>query len=167
MGCYGNNEIKTPNLDRFAAEGIRFDRAYAASPQCVPARAALMTGRSPVAIQMTRFSAPLPIGVRTYPELLRAQGYLTNVAGRTYHLDGEAGNGDKLIKEIYDKHKMQTFQERLDFVRTGGMQKGIEQFSEFLDLKPKNKPYFCSFVPVIHTASLNRTLPVYRMIRQG
>ena len=106
MGCYGNNEIKTPNLDRFAAEGIRFDRAYAASPQCVPARAALMTGRSPVAIQMTRFSAPLPIGVRTYPELLRAQGYLTNVAGRTYHLDGEAGNGDKLIKEIYDKHKM-------------------------------------------------------------
>ena len=133
----------------------------------VPARAALMTGRSPVAIQMTRFSAPLPIGVRTYPELLRAQGYFTGVAGRTYHLDGEVGNGDKLIKEIYDKHKMQTFQERLDFVRTGGMQKGIEQFSEFLDLKPKNKPYFCSFVPVIHTASLNRTLPVYRMIRQG
>lgn len=150
VGCYGNRDIKTPNLDRFAAQGIRFDRAYASSPQCVPARAALMTGRSPVAIQMTRFSAPLPMDVRTYPELLRAQGYFTGVAGRTYHLDGEAGNSDKLLKEIYDKQGLQTFHERLDFVRTGGMKKGIEQFSEFLDLKPKNKPFFlqlCSSDP--------------------
>ena len=47
LGCYGNHDIKTPNLDRFAAEGMRFDRAYVACPQCVPSRAAFMTGRSP------------------------------------------------------------------------------------------------------------------------
>jgi arylsulfatase A-like enzyme len=42
--------------------GMRFDRAYVACPQCVPSRAAIMTGRAPVDIQMTRFSAPLPPG---------------------------------------------------------------------------------------------------------
>jgi len=59
VGAYGNADIKTPNLDAFAKEAMLFKRAYVAAPQCVPSRAALMTGRSPVAIQMTRFSAPL------------------------------------------------------------------------------------------------------------
>jgi N-sulfoglucosamine sulfohydrolase len=87
-GCYGNKDIRTPNIDRLAAEGLRFDRAYVACPQCVPSRAAIMTGRSPVAIAMTRVSAPLPADVAIYPELLRAAGYFSGVAGRTYHLDG-------------------------------------------------------------------------------
>ena len=76
VGCYGNPDIKTPNLDRLASEGMRFDRAYVACPQCVPSRAAIMTGRSPVRIAMTRFSAPLPMDVVTYPELLRPQRLL-------------------------------------------------------------------------------------------
>src|SRR5687768_2650047 len=92
VGCYGNPSIRTPNLDRFAGEGVRFDRAYVASPQCVPSRAAFMTGRSPVGIQMTRFSAPLPADVVAFPELLRSQaGYYTGICGRSYHLDGPAG----------------------------------------------------------------------------
>src|SRR5437762_3063227 len=82
VGCYGNPEIRTPNLDRLAAQGMRFDRAYVACPQCVPSRAAMMTGRSPVAIGMTRFSAPLPAEIKTYPEVLRGAGYFTGVAGR-------------------------------------------------------------------------------------
>src|SRR5688500_2490334 len=73
LGCYGDAVIRTPNFDRFAREGMRFDRAYVASPQCVPSRAALMSGRSPVRIQMTRFSAPLPDDVVAFPELLRSQ----------------------------------------------------------------------------------------------
>ena len=43
VGCYGNKDIMTPNLDRFAAEGMRFDRAYVTSPQCVPSRASIFT----------------------------------------------------------------------------------------------------------------------------
>src|SRR3954468_9189434 len=75
VGCYGNPDIKTPNLDKFAAQGMRFDRAYVTSPQCVPSRASIFTGRSPVAIAMTRFSAPLPRDVGIYPEVLRAAGW--------------------------------------------------------------------------------------------
>src|SRR5262245_26234579 len=70
MGCYGNPEVKTPNLDRFAKEALRFDRYYVTCPQCVPSRASMMTGRGPIDIQMTRFSAPLPREVKVYPELL-------------------------------------------------------------------------------------------------
>ncbi|MCF7855909.1 MAG: sulfatase-like hydrolase/transferase, partial [Candidatus Pacebacteria bacterium] len=45
MGCAGNNEIETPNLDRLAAAGMRFDNFFCASPVCSPARATLLTGR--------------------------------------------------------------------------------------------------------------------------
>src|SRR2546423_6875292 len=105
VGCYGNPDIKTPNLDRFAAEGLRFDRAYVTCPQCVPSRASIMTGRSPVAIGMTRFAAPLPAEVPIFPELLRAAGYYAGVAGRTYHLDGPAGNRmPPEMKRVFDEY---------------------------------------------------------------
>ncbi|MBK5290308.1 MAG: sulfatase-like hydrolase/transferase [Acidobacteriia bacterium] len=78
LGCYGT-DIKTPNIDRFAAEGMRFERAFTAAPQCVPSRAAIMTGRSPVAVRMGRFSSPLPPDIKTLPEHLRAAGYFTGI----------------------------------------------------------------------------------------
>lgn len=46
VGCYGNKDILTPNLDKFASQGMRFDRAYVTCPQCVPSRASIFTGRS-------------------------------------------------------------------------------------------------------------------------
>ncbi len=47
VGCYGNTVVKTPHIDRLAAQGVRFTNAYASSPICVPARAAFATGRYP------------------------------------------------------------------------------------------------------------------------
>src|SRR5688572_32963958 len=73
VGCYGNSDIHTPNLDKLASEGIRFTRAYVAAPQCVPSRAAILTGRHPVDIGMTRFSAALPRDVVMFPEILRKE----------------------------------------------------------------------------------------------
>jgi N-sulfoglucosamine sulfohydrolase len=142
VGAYGNADIKTPNLDAFAKEGMRFNRAYVAAPQCVPSRAALMTGRSPVAVQMTRFSAPLSAEYKTWLELLRAQGYFTGVAGRSYHLDG-SGNQPPETTAVFDQHNLRTFERRLDYVKSGGGPvhiSAITQYREFLDLA-KGKPF--------------------------
>jgi N-sulfoglucosamine sulfohydrolase len=139
VGAYGNPDVKTPNLDAFARQGMRFERMYVAAPQCVPSRAALMTGRSPVALQMTRFSAPLPIEARTWLELLRNDGWFTGVAGRTYHLDGSALPPES--QRVFDEHQLKTFERRLDFVKVGGAPaQSLVQYREFLDAT-KGKPF--------------------------
>jgi N-sulfoglucosamine sulfohydrolase len=141
VGCYNNPDIRTPNLDKLAADGMRFDRAYVTCPQCVPSRSSIMSGRSPVATGMTRFSAPLPREVKVFPELLRAEGYYSGVAGRTYHLDG-SGNLSAAAKKVFDEHKLRTFRDRLDFVKTGaGGPVIVSQFKEFLDVVPQGKPF--------------------------
>jgi N-sulfoglucosamine sulfohydrolase len=146
VGCYDNPDLHTPNLDRFAAQGMRFDRAYVTASQCVPSRASIMTGRSPVRIGMTRFSAPLPMDIKTFPELLRESGYFTGVAGRGYHLDGARTDASS---RVFDKHNLQTFSRRLDFVNQVSAERGPEyndqvfaQYREFLDAVPKGKSFF-------------------------
>src|SRR5262245_46681003 len=142
VGCYGNKDIKTPNLDRFAAEGMRFDRAYVTCPQCVPSRASIMTGRSPVAIQMTRFAAPLPADVPIFPEPLKAAGYYAGVAGRTYHLDGPApARMTPEMQRAFDRYGLVTFPKRLDYVKQGARPQMLAQFREFLDRVPSGKPF--------------------------
>ena len=49
LSTYGDTNVKTPTLDQIAAEGMKFHRFFTGAPQCVPSRATLMTGRSPVA----------------------------------------------------------------------------------------------------------------------
>lgn len=140
LSSYGYPSIKTPNIDRLAQEGIRYTRAYTTAPQCVLSRAALMAGRSTLDIQMTRFSAPLPADVVTYPELLRKAGYYTGICGRNFHL-----NGNRTIKEsaeVYDKYGLETFKNRVDYLKTSANSDTIfQQYSEFLD-KTKGKPFF-------------------------
>lgn len=141
VGCYGNPDVKTPNLDRLAAEGMRFDRFYAACPQCVPSRAAYMTGRSPVAIGMTRFSAPLPRDVVAFPELLRKAGYYTGITGRTFHLDGSRTSPES--EQVFEKYDLRTFDDRVDWLKPDGDRGKIPALvTEFLKAVPDGKPFF-------------------------
>jgi arylsulfatase A-like enzyme len=142
LGAYGNSFIRTPNLDRFAAEGIRMDKMFTAAPQCVPSRTALLTGRSPVAARMGRFSSPLPPDVVTLPELLRARGYYTGICRRTFHLDGP-GNPGPVTRPIFDRYSMRTFDRRVDFLdRSSPPAQTVPKIEEFFDRAPKGKPFF-------------------------
>jgi arylsulfatase A-like enzyme len=118
LSAYGDPNVKTPVLDQLAADGMKFHRFFTAAPQCVPSRAALMTGRSAVAARMTRFSAPLPRDEITLPELLRDKGgYFTGVCGRSFHLDGAANSGNA-IGDIFQKNRLKTFVDRVDSLNT-------------------------------------------------
>lgn len=147
VGCYGCKDVRTPSLDRFAAEGMRFDRMFVSCPQCVPSRATLMTGRSPVAVRMVRFTSPLPADLPALPDLLRDKaGYFTGVGGRNYHLDGPpaAGKNGALASDaVMREHHLRTFTNRVDYVeRRGAMRDFGGKLAAFLDAAPKGKPWF-------------------------
>ncbi|MEO1012975.1 MAG: sulfatase-like hydrolase/transferase [Bacteroidota bacterium] len=86
VGFNGNTEVKTPNLDRLAAKGIKFNRFYSAGPVCSPTRASCLTGRNPFRMGIytanTGFLKPEEI---TLPELLKKEGYATGHFGK-WHL---------------------------------------------------------------------------------
>lgn len=85
LGCYGDRHVRTPNLDRLAADGLRAERAYVTAPQCSPSRSSLFTGRTPHATGTSRLHAPLRNEVPTIVEPLRERGYYTGVL-RKHHL---------------------------------------------------------------------------------
>lgn len=99
LGCAGHPVVRTPAMDRLAAEGSRFAQAFCTSPQCSPSRASLLTGRYPHAtgvlgnIPETTFGPPrLPPDIPSLGTLLRQGGYHTAYFGK-WHL-GAAGSAD-------------------------------------------------------------------------
>jgi len=87
MGCAGNEQVQTPTLDRLAAEGTRFSRAYANCPVCTPSRGTILTGRLPLAHRAIANDMPLPTDQVTIAHLLKEAGYRTGYVGK-WHLDG-------------------------------------------------------------------------------
>ena len=78
IGCYGNKEVKTPNIDKLAGTGTRFDNHFAATPQPVISRATLLTGRTPMQIGA---AGAMPSG-GTLESLLSGAGYQCHATGR-------------------------------------------------------------------------------------
>ena len=90
LGAYGSTTIRTPNLDRLAAEGMRFTDFYATAPFCSPSRASLLTGRYPVRAGVPYVLFPteltgLPPAEITIAEILADKGYATAAIGK-WHL---------------------------------------------------------------------------------
>jgi len=87
IGCYGDPVAKTPNLDRLAGRGIRFERAYCQFPLCNPSRVSLMLGRYPTTTETIDFARPALLGRDwvTLSEHFRASGYQVQLRGKIYH----------------------------------------------------------------------------------
>ncbi|MDD4098882.1 MAG: sulfatase-like hydrolase/transferase [Lentisphaeria bacterium] len=84
LGCMGNQEVKTPNLDRLAGRGMLFQRSYACSGVCVPSRACFHTGRYPIAHGVTCNTHALPPRERTMGKIFGQAGYHTGYFGKTH-----------------------------------------------------------------------------------
>ncbi len=79
-----NPRIHTPNLDRLTREGMRFDRAYTASPVCSPSRSTIITGKYPSSHGCWNLGCKLPENVTTVGELLHDHGYSTSLVGKAH-----------------------------------------------------------------------------------
>ncbi|MFA6291382.1 MAG: sulfatase-like hydrolase/transferase [Victivallales bacterium] len=84
IGCYGNRVVQTPNLDRLAAEGIRFERAYCESPICIPSRITMITGKTCANHRAPLHNTSMFDNERTMGQVLQENGYRTHFVGKPH-----------------------------------------------------------------------------------
>lgn len=124
LGCYGEKSVRTPNLDRLAAEGVRYTRVFATNPACAPSRSAFFTGM----YQTSTGTHPmrshrsddfrLPAGVRPITHRLRDAGYWTaNIRTAGVHNVGTGKLDLNFVREgpIYDTEDWTTLKRRQPF----------------------------------------------------
>ena len=124
-GCYGHPVIRTPHIDRLAAGGMRFDRAYLTISSCSPSRCSIITGRYPHNTGAPELHSRLPDDQVRFPELLRKAGYYTVLSGKNPMF----GKTDR----AFDK------------ITHGGEPGGSADWVEHLRDRPRDRPFFFWF----------------------
>ena len=108
LACYGDPEARTPNLDRFAAEGARYTNAFSVSGVCAPSRSCLITGMYPITLGTChmRCKHPPRPPIKCFPAYLRAAGYYcTNNAKTDYQFDVPRDAWDECSRKAHWRHR--------------------------------------------------------------
>lgn len=105
LSCYGHPLIKTPNIDRLAERGVRFDRFYVASPVCMPNRASIMTSRMPSGHRGRFNGIGLGLDDVTFVDILRNSGYSTALFGKS-HLQNFSTTAAAMHHESQGRHPL-------------------------------------------------------------
>lgn len=130
IGTYGNNRIKTPNLDQIAKDGIKFTSMFLTASSCSPSRTSILTGRYPHNTGAAELHSPLPGHLTYFPEILKKNSYFTALAGKWH--EGPA------TKRAYDT---------LLVDKAANGEGGEEQWVNLLRSRPKNQPFFFWLAP--------------------
>lgn len=144
LGCYGHPSIKTPNIDRLAAQGMRFENAYLTTSSCSPSRCSIISGRYPHNHGAPELNIDLPANQPKFPKLLRADGYYTLLSGK-HHMGDDTDDAFEKISEGEGLGKE-------------------EDWVECVQKRPKDKPFFMWFASSdAHTPHrINDDAPKYR-----
>ena len=109
-GCYGDKVVRTPNIDKLAAESMLFTQAYAGSPLCVPSRCVIQSGRMPFSNGAHAFGTGIKEDVKLLPDYFREMGYYTAHVGKWHHGDAKQpeydyknGSDRKALEVLADK----------------------------------------------------------------
>jgi arylsulfatase len=132
LGCAGNPVIRTPNLDRLAARGVRFSNACTPNPICVPARAAIMTGNYPhVCTGVKDNGGRIRAGQPLLTEVLKAVGYRTYAMGKLHFVPYAPPGQPRLVHgfEHVDLHESGRILGKFD---PQGRQRGLEDYFDHL-----------------------------------
>lgn len=119
MGCAGHALVETPNLDRLAASGTRFSRAYTPCAICVPARAALATGQYVHQIGYWDNGLPYDGGVKSWMHRLKESGYVVDSIGKLHFRSSDDDNGFR--REIEPLHVVEGMGDPAGGIRDGSM----------------------------------------------
>src|SRR5690606_33183354 len=84
LGCYGNPDVRTPNIDRLANKGLKFENVYLTTSSCSPSRCSIITGRYPHNTGAPELHDTLPAGQVMFPQLMRNVGYYTVLSGKNH-----------------------------------------------------------------------------------
>ena len=139
FGAYGNRSCTTPNIDRLAREGMRFDRAYTPVSLCSPSRASMYTGLYPIQHRAAGFE-PVRDTVPTWPELFAGVPAVTGMIGKLHVEPAEkfpfdfANEGDELLKQRSPLAFERAFETFLD-------QAAGQPFTLFVNFKDPHRPF--------------------------
>ncbi len=146
LGCYGNEGIQTPNIDRLSAEGLHFDNAFLTISSCSPSRVSIITGRYPHNTGACELHSPLPPDQVLFPEILKAHGYYTAQAGKWHFGSTAYGNPEKIHKGDYKAlgPAVRAF-DRFSVLKEDNGDGGEAMWLRILRERPKDKPFFFWF----------------------
>jgi N-sulfoglucosamine sulfohydrolase len=142
---YGNKQIKTPQLERLAREGMRFENMILTCSSCSPSRSSLITSRFPHSTGAEQLHWPLPKEQVTFVELLRKAGYWTAAAGK-WHLGNQVRDRFDVIHDVGTAgFQLPTNPEKTTVktvVPPDPNPSGAEAWVATLKERPKDKPFF-------------------------
>jgi N-sulfoglucosamine sulfohydrolase len=128
FGCTGNPDVETPNIDKLAENGMKFNNVYLTASSCSPSRNSIMTGRYPHNTDAAELHTQPPVEMLSFPELLKTKGYFTVQAGK-FHMGEYAKRGfDVMITKKEENGD-------------GGEKSWVKCVKE----RPKKQPFFMWF----------------------
>jgi len=141
-GAYGHPTIRTPNIDRLAAEGMRFTNAFLTTSSCSPSRASIITGRYPHNTDAEQLHWPLPAEQLTFVELLKKAGYWTGSAGK-WHLGDAVRDRFHFVSEAdVSGFQLPTGTNKSKAIMVAKEKSGCEHWVSTIRRRPKDRPFF-------------------------
>ena len=130
IGAYGNKAVRTPNIDKLAKEGLKFDNMFLTASSCSPSRTSILTGRYPHNTGAAELHTPLPSHLSYFPELLKQKGYFAALAGKWHEGENSRRAYDTLLVN-----------------KTDNGEGGEKQWISLLKSRPKDRPFFFWLAP--------------------